>query len=709
MTRRRPRRRRALVPRLRAGRENGRVAQNRRRRRRDDARATTSFRGGSREDPGIPDPGTGRGRYRDRRFDLRGGERRSCTSGARSRRALRRRVHRSRAVERDLRRAPPIANPAAFERAVATGGDSAPSAGTGRLPTGPAVKPAGTAPAGSSFALGPGNEVRSLGGTGASSTDRRWSARTSSVPLGAFDRTGAVLAAAGAASTTADDDDEIFVGAHAGAVRAPPRRRVLARPRRARRRPRPRRRATCEAERRRRPRALVVRARGAGRPRSPRAGTRTWRPYGLAGARGLGPGSRPSSGTPTPRVSRRRRRPLRAPPPDRSPSRSSRPRRRYRPRRGGARDRAGSGFSGVSKKLFRVTSPGGEKPRPGVGREGRGRGGVAAARRSRRGRGGRGRKPAAGSEVPEEEEEEGPGPAPDGKGAARAREAGRGRSIGRSEAADGDAPVPSRARRVRVRRGWGGCRCTSPRRSGTVRAGRSCSPGARRSPRRGRACSRSSTSSRAPSSPRSSPRRTPERPRCFAMEEDADFVYVALERAKKRSRGASRRRRREGAGVTKKTMTETKTETKTARANGRYRSSFLRRDADRGFRDGQAHGVRGAAHARRVRGDARASRAGHRAQGPEAPERPRHLGGRGKVADMGLAKRLDLAEGTSFGGDSTGFIDASAADDRRRVARDSRASRRPAGPRVGSPPSVFFASARAARGRVRARASSTTA
>ena len=373
----------------------------------------------------------------------------------------------------------PIANPAAFERAVATGGGLGALGGywpfTEGVPR--AVKPAGTAPAGSSFALGPGNEVRSLGGgTGASSTDRRWSARTSSVPLGAFDRTGArYWAAAGASSTTADERRRDFRRRARGGLYALPRAAgsspdpdalddvpALVGARR-------------EAERRRRPRALVVRARGA-RVGRVRRETRTWRPYGGARAGLSAGGSRPSSGTPTPRVSRRRRRPLRAPPPDRSPSRSSRPRRRYRPSPRRRSRSGGFGFSGCFEKKPGHESGG--EARPGVGREGRGRGGVAAARRSRRATRRRGRKRRRFRGSPEEEEEEGPGPLPTEARRARAREAGAaGARSGRSRRRTATLPVPSRARRVRVRRGWGACRCTSPRRSGTVRAGRSCSPG----------------------------------------------------------------------------------------------------------------------------------------------------------------------------------------------------------------------------------------
>ena len=64
---------------------------------------------------------------------------------------------------------------------------------------------------------------------------------------------------------------------------------------------------------------------------------------------------------------------------------------------------------------------------------------------------------------------------------------------------------------------------------------------------------------------------------------------------------------------------------------------------------------------------------------------------------MGLAKRLDLAEGTSFGGDSTGFIDASAADETGGASRVTRAPHGGGGGTAGwLAPSVFFASARAA-------------
>ena len=490
----------------------------------------------------------------------------------------------------------PIAKPEEMIRAVATGGgDSAPSAGRrGPFADGPrAVDDAGTARRVRRSTLaergpiarrnrrvvhGPSvvraNLVRAPGRvrpnrlqystrrrSASSSTTRRW--------------------------TTNDDDLRVGACREGGAVRAPPRRRVLARPRRARRRPRPRRRATCEAERRRHlehwscvPERALHRTPATGR------GTRTTPDLapreGLLCARGSGiRGSRPSSGTPTPRVSRRRRRPLRAPPPDRSPSRSSRPRRRSRPpQSAGARDRAGSGFPGVSKKLFRVTSPGGEaptrrrsrgtRPRRGRGGEALAAGDAAAAGGSRRRRGTRGGPGGGGGGAP--------AVAPQRKAAprARGRAGAAGARSGVSRRRTATLPVPSRARRVRVRRGWGGCRCTSPRRSGTVRAGRSCSPGARRSPRPPvkRLLAQFHELARAPSSPRSSPRTNTRTSSGVSPWRRTPISCTSRwSGAKKRSRGASRRTPpRGGRGVTKKTMTETKTETKTARANGRYRS-----------------------------------------------------------------------------------------------------------------------------------------
>ena len=578
----------------------------------------------------------------------------------------------------------PIANPAAFERAVATGGGLGALGGYWPFAEGGprAVKPAGTAPAGSSFALGPGNEVRSLGGTDASSSDRRWSARTSSVPLGAFDRTGArYWAAAGASSTTADDDDEIFVGAHAGGLYALPRAAgsspdpdalddvpALVGARRAKLS------AGGDLEHWSCVPEALASAAFAARGNADLASI-----WGLARARGSGPGgfasffgnadaARLASAAPS------------APGPA-----------------------AGSfavaivataatvsalaaaalaigrvpGFPGVSKKnSFGSRVREARSPDPAsVERD------AAAAGSRRRGarggrRGGRGRKPAAGSEgSPEdEEEEEGPGPAPDGKSAPREAREAEPRALDRAlEAADGDAPGPlsrsagsgpTRVGRLSVHQssplGYGSC--------GTiVFAGElDGRPVAVK-----RLLAQFHELARAELAALIASDEHPNVLRCFAMEEDADFVYVALERCEKTLAGCvAEDAAARGAGG------DEKNENGNENGSGERSVPLPPSSGGTPIVD-PATGKPTAFGARLMRDVFAGTHALHARGIAHRDLKPQNVlvtsGGRGKVADMGLAKRLDLAEGTSFGGDSTGFIDASAADETGGASRVTRA------------------------------------
>ena len=582
----------------------------------------------------------------------------------------------------------PIANPAAFERAVATGGGLGALGGYWPFAEGGprAAKPAGTAPAGSSFALGPGNEVRSLGGgTGASSSDRRWSARTSSVPLGAFDRTGArYWAAAGASSTADDDDDEIFVGAHAGGLYALPRAAgsspdpdalddvpALVGARRAKLS------AGGDLEHGSCVPEALASAAFAARGNADLASI-----WGLARARGSGPGgfasffgnadaARLASAAPS------------APGPA-----------------------AGSfavaivataatvlalaaaalaigrvpGFPGVSKKNSfgsRVR----EARSPDAASVERDAAAAGSRRRGARGgrRGGRGRKPAAGSEgSPEEEEEEGPGPAPDGKSAPREAREAEPRALDRAlEAADGDAPGPlsrsagsgpTRVGRLSVHQssplGYGSC--------GTiVFAGElDGRPVAVK-----RLLAQFHELARAELAALIASDEHPNVLRCFAMEEDADFVYVALERCEKTLAGCvAEDAAARGAGGDEKNDDGNGNENESGSGE---RSVPLPPSSGGTPIVDSATGKPTAFGARLMRDVFAGTHALHARGIAHRDLKPQNVlvtsGGRGKVADMGLAKRLDLAEGTSFGGDSTGFVDASAADETGGASRVTRA------------------------------------
>ena len=115
--------------------------------------------------------------------------------------------------------------------------------------------------------------------------------------------------------------------------------------------------------------------------------------------------------------------------------------------------------------------------------------------------------------------------------------------------------------------------------------------------------------------------------RCFAMEEDDDFVYVALERCER---------------TLASLVTGGGSEENLRRADSPNDPPFAFVDRASG------RPPRGAASdARRVRGGQRAARGGRRAR-PEAAERAGDAAAAGKLADMGLAKKLNAAEGTSF-------------------------------------------------------------